>query len=58
MISLLRTLVVYVPLAVLGDVFFGYIGIFIATAVSNVGVGLVAWHWNAGYVRRAAKGSR
>lgn len=57
-ISLLRTLVVYVPLAVLGNYLFGYIGIFIATAASNVGVGLVAWNWNASYVRRAAKGPR
>ena len=56
-ISLLRTWLVYVPLALLGDYFFGYIGIFIATAVSNVAVGLVAWNWNAGYVRRAAKGA-
>ncbi|MCE2423999.1 MAG: MATE family efflux transporter [Pseudomonadales bacterium] len=54
-ISLLRTLVVYVPLAILGNHLFGYVGIFIATAMSNVGVGLVAWNWNAGYVRRAAK---
>ena len=56
-ISLLRTLVVYVPLALLGDYFFGYIGIFIATALSNVGVGLVAWNWNASYVRQVAKGT-
>ena len=54
-ISLLRTLIVYVPLAILGDHLFGYMGIFIATAMSNVGVGLVAWNWNASYVRRAAK---
>jgi len=54
-ISLLRTLVVYVPLAILGNHLFGYIGIFIATAMSNVGVGLVAWNWNAGYVRKAAR---
>ena len=56
-ISLLRTWLVYVPLALLGDYLFGYIGIFIATAVSNVAVGLVAWNWNASYVRRAAKGA-
>ena len=54
-ISLLRTLIVYVPLALLGDYLFGYIGIFVATAMSNVGVGLIAWNWNASYVRRAAK---
>ena len=57
-ISLLRTLIVYVPLALLGDYLFGYVGIFVATAMSNVAVGLIAWNWNAGYVRRAAKAAR
>ena len=36
-ISLLRTLVVYVPLAILGDYLFGYIGIFVATASKQRG---------------------
>ena len=53
-ISLLRALVIYIPLALLGDHLFGYVGIFIATALTNVAVGLVAWRWNRGYVRRAA----
>ena len=52
-ISILRALVVYVPLALLGNHFFGYVGIFLATAATNVIVGSVAWSWNRSYVRRA-----
>ena len=45
-ISLLRSLIVGIPLAWLGDVLLGYTGIFLATALCNVVVGLIAWHWN------------
>ncbi|NKB98176.1 MAG: hypothetical protein GKR90_06730 [Pseudomonadales bacterium] len=45
-ISLLRSIVVGVPLAYYGDILWGYTGIFLATAVSNVVVGVLAWHWN------------
>ena len=45
-ISILRSLIVGVPLAILGDYLWGYTGIFIATAVCNVVVGVVAWWWN------------
>ena len=53
-ISILRALVVYIPLAMLGNHFLGYIGIFVATAATNVLVGALAWHWNRSVVRRAA----
>ena len=55
-ISILRALVVYIPLALLGNYFLGYIGIFLATAATNVLVGALAWHWNRSVVRQAAKG--
>lgn len=45
-ISLLRSLIIYVPLALLGDHLWGYTGIFAATALTNVALGIVAWHWN------------
>ncbi len=45
-ISVVRTVVVYVPLAIVADIYWGYVGIFIATAVTNVVVGVVAWRWN------------
>ena len=53
-ISILRALAVYIPLAMLGNHFLGYIGIFVATAATNVLVGALAWHWNRSVVRRAA----
>ena len=45
-ISILRSVIVGVPLIIIGDQLWGYTGIFIATAVTNVVLGLVAWHWN------------
>jgi len=45
-ISIVRTVVIYVPLAILADKYWGYVGIFIATAATNVVVGIVAWYWN------------
>ncbi|MCY3811327.1 MAG: MATE family efflux transporter [Gammaproteobacteria bacterium] len=51
-ISLLRALVIIVPLAILGNYLFGYVGIFIATAITNVVVGLLAWQWNWRVVNR------
>ena len=51
-ISLLRALVIIVPLAIVGNYLFGYVGIFIATAVTNVLVGLLAWQWNWRVVNR------
>ena len=54
-ISILRALAVYIPLAMLGNHFLGYIGIFVATAATNVLVGALAWHWNRSFVRHAAR---
>lgn len=51
-ISLLRTIVVYLPLAYFADAQWGYLGIFVATAITNVVVGLIAWRWNTNYVNR------
>ena len=45
-ISILRSLVIYIPLALIGDYFWGYAGIFAATAITNVLLGLVSWKWN------------
>ena len=49
-ISILRALAVYVPLAMLGNHLLGYVGIFLATAATNVLVGALAWHWNRSFV--------
>lgn len=47
----LRTLVFYVPLAILGNWLLGYTGIFLATAFTNVTLGLTAWRWNRYVIR-------
>ncbi len=45
-LSVTRLLVFYIPLALIADRYFGYVGIFAATALTNVIVGLVAVNWN------------
>jgi putative MATE family efflux protein len=45
-ISLLRGIVIGIPLTVVGDMLWGYTGIFLATAATNVTLGIMAWHWN------------
>jgi putative MATE family efflux protein len=54
-ISLLRGLIIGIPLTVLGDLLWGYTGIFVATAVINVALGLLAWQWNRQSVERQAQ---
>jgi Na+-driven multidrug efflux pump len=54
-LSLVRTLVVYIPLSILGDWLWGYVGIFIATGFTNVSLGIVAWYWNRVSVERDAR---
>ena len=58
-ISFARSIAFYVPLAILGDYLWGYVGIFLATALSNVLLGILAWYWNRVVVKReiAAAGS-
>lgn len=46
MLSLARLLVIYIPLALIGSHFWGYVGVFIATAATNVLVGLLGYGWN------------
>ena len=45
-VSVFRTLIVYVPMAIIGARLFGYVGVFVATAVANVLGGSAAWVWN------------
>lgn len=51
-ISLGRAFVLHVPLAVLGNLLWGYHGIFLATAATNVLMGASAWAWNRRSVQR------
>jgi Na+-driven multidrug efflux pump len=45
-ISIARMFVVYVPMAILFDYWWGYVGIFVATSLSSMLLGIVAWFWN------------
>ena len=40
-----RMIVVYIPLATLLNSAFGYVGIFVATALSNALFGILGWRW-------------
>ena len=52
MLSILRSLAFYAPLAILGNYLWGFVGIFLATAFSNVVLGVGGWYWNRMAVRR------
>ena len=56
-ISIVRTVVVYIPLAIWADWLWGYVGIFLATAFTNVLVGIIAWWWNQQSVASASRTS-
>jgi putative MATE family efflux protein len=45
LLSIGRMLVIYIPLAVLGDRLLGYQGIFAAGAISNLAIGVAAYYW-------------
>ncbi len=53
LLSLARALVLYVPVAWLAARWFGYVGIFVATAAANVVMGVLAWHWQRDSLREA-----
>ena len=54
MISFLRVLGIYLPLAWLGNYFWGITGLFLATLISNLLLGLMAWWWLRKYLRKYA----
>jgi putative MATE family efflux protein len=52
-LSISRLVIVYVPLAFLGSYLYGYAGIFAATAIANIMVGLFAIYWYQRVMRSA-----
>lgn len=50
--SIMRMVVVYLPMAVVGDMYWGYLGIFVATSLANVIMGLVAFVWGRSILTR------
>ncbi len=51
-LAVLRTIVVYIPMAILFDHYWGYIGIFAALTVSNVLLGIAAYLWGSYALRK------
>jgi putative MATE family efflux protein len=45
-LSLARMLIVYVPLALWASAAFGWQGVFVVTALVNIGFGIAGWWWN------------
>ena len=45
-LSLARLFIIYVPLALILSKWLGYTGVFFATALSSILVGILAWLWN------------
>ncbi len=50
--SVARAFIIYIPLAILFNRLWGYIGIFIALAVSNVLLGVVAFAWGRSMLKK------
>lgn len=51
-ISIMRMVVVYIPMAIVGNIYWGYPGIFVATSLANVIMGLVAVVWGRSMLAR------
>ena len=53
--SIIRMFILYIPLAFIGKWLWGYEGIFIAAAVSNIAMGVIAFAWNRHTYKPAAE---
>jgi Na+-driven multidrug efflux pump len=51
-LSILRTVVVYIPMALVFDMYWGYVGIFISLMVANVLFGGAAYAWERIMLRK------
>ena len=51
-LSISRLMIVYIPLAIAAAHYFGYLGVYVATAVVTMIFGLLGWRWNAATIRR------
>ena len=54
-ISSCRVIIVFLPLALLGKALLGLQGIFLATLLSNLLLGTVAWRWLGAQIMRAGR---
>lgn len=51
-LALLRMIVIYIPLAMLLNLFWGYIGIFLATTIANFIMAGLAFYWSRSTLAR------
>jgi len=55
LISAMRVLIVFLPLAFLGHWLFGLPGLFGASAISNLGIGALAYYWLGSQIRASLR---
>ncbi|MBT3426410.1 MAG: MATE family efflux transporter [Gammaproteobacteria bacterium] len=58
LISILQMIVIYIPLALIGDYLLGYVGIFIASAITVSVLGAFSWQWINKTVYRSSQHGR
>jgi putative MATE family efflux protein len=52
MLSIARLMAVYIPLALVASHYYGYVGVFAATAITNVAVGIAGVFWSRATLKR------
>jgi Na+-driven multidrug efflux pump len=57
-ISSLRVLVLFLPLALLGRALLGLEGLFVASSISNLALGVVGWFWLGSQINKLAMCNR
>jgi len=57
-LSILRLIVLYIPLAIIGSQLFDLGGIFAGAMLSNIGAGVFAWYWLRRYLTYDSKPKR
>ena len=55
-LSFLRMFIIYLPLATVLNHLYGFQGIFVATLISNITLGIAAWWWFRTLLRRMSSG--
>ncbi|MDX1555710.1 MAG: hypothetical protein R3212_06775, partial [Xanthomonadales bacterium] len=53
-ISTLRVIVLFLPLALLGKALIGLEGLFVASSLSNITLGVIGWLWLGRQIERLA----
>ena len=56
-LSILRMLGLYIPLAIVAADLYGYVGVFVVTALVNVVFGVAGWRWNRFAIRSMRPGA-